>query len=160
MVFGCNGNGDTPSTSSEPTYTAETPTPVPTEIVTPPPTPTRTEPAFTETPYVIDGPVSIEMTSDKLIITNNTSATVYYYVFVKAIVGLIDWFPCENPEQCARLDKIEAGKSIEKGLTENKEDLIVYWWQLEQHPDQTWYADTTHEIVIEVQPNNQELVVQ
>ena len=111
------------------------------------------EPTVTETPYVIEGPVSIEMTSDKLTITNNTSSTVYYYVFVKAIVGLIDWFPCENPEQCASFDKIEAGESVEKGLTENKEDLIVYWWKLAQQADQTWYADTTHEIIIEADPS-------
>ena len=157
MIIGCNGDSESsPSPKPTPTLVDNTPiqseTPVipdPTPIdITPDPEITRDN--IDEILFSEEGTVSVELTSDRLTITNNTPDIVYYYVWPVNIVGLIDWFPCENPQQCEEYNSIEADKDAQIEIEKNATDLIVNWWQLIHNPDGTTSADSVHEVLIEI----------
>lgn len=152
MVIGCDsGNETAPLPTPTATVTESDISDIPdiTPIgMTPNPDVTRDE--SDETLFSEEGPLSVQLTADKLTITNNSPEVVYYYVWPVNIVGLIDWYPCENPEQCADYPSIESGQSAKRGIVANETDLIVYWWQLIHHPDGTTSAGSAHEVLIEI----------
>lgn len=152
MVIGCDsGNETTPLPTPTATVTesdiSDIPDATPIGIT---PSPEITHDESDEILFSEEGPVSVVLTSDALTITNNSPEVVYYYVFPVDLIGLIDWFPCENPEQCDGYNSIEAGKDVRMGIQKNAADLIVYWWQLIHYPDGATSADSVHEILIEI----------
>ena len=157
MIIGCDGGDETtPSPNSTQTTIENSPI-EPDDSSVPDTTPAETTSTPEVTPdksdeilFSQEGPVSVELTPDKLTITNNTSDIVYYYVWPVNIVKLIDWFPCENPEQCEEYNSIEAGQEAQIEIEKNATDLIVNWWQLIHNPDGTTSADSVNEILIEI----------
>ena len=153
----CDSNDETnPSPNSTPTMievvTTESDIPdvpevTPLEIT---PYPETTVDIPIEILFSEEGPVSIELTAESLTITNNLTDIVYYYVFPVDLVGLIDWYPCENLEQCAEFSSIEANTNTQIGIEKSVANLILYWWQLVDQPDGTTTAGSVNEILIEI----------
>ncbi len=148
IAIGCSGDDET-NPSSSPISTVLEPTPIQSE--TPGiPDPEITPDISSDILFSEEGPVSVQLTTDKLTIINNSPEVVYYYVWPVNLVGLIDWYPCENLDQCADYTSIESGQSAKRGITKNEADLIVYWWQLVHHTDGTTSADLVHEVLIKI----------
>lgn len=157
LGLGCDSDDETnPSPTSTSTVIGNVPTKSDVPDI-PDATPLEITPELDITPDISteilfseEGPVSVELTPEALTITNNLPEVAYYYVFPVDLVGLIDWYPCENPDQCAEFSSIESGKDTQMAIEKNAADLIVYWWQLVDQPDGTTTASSVHEVLIEI----------
>ena len=102
------------------------------------PNPIQTSASTPEVTPLQNEPVSIVPVSEELIITNNTTATVYYAIFRQEILPLIEWAPCQHPDRCQE-NTIAPGQTVQLKLQEiieeNTEVLTVFWWHLLKQSD-------------------------
>jgi hypothetical protein len=89
-------------------------------------------------------PVSVIVTANELVIANNTSETIYYTVFPQEDLPLIEWAPCQHPDDCVP-DRIEAGQSVRLTLQTiaNADTTIVtvFWWHLVKNSEGDGYHE-------------------
>lgn len=89
-------------------------------------------------------PVSVTLAADELVITNNTPDTLYYAAFPQEALPLIEWAPCQHPDDCAQ-DRLEAGQTVRLPLqtVANTDTTIVsvFWWHLVKNPEGDGYHD-------------------
>lgn len=106
-------------------------------------TPTQFTPAASTAPSE-DEPVSVIATPNELIITNNTPTAVYYAVYPQEDLALIEWEPCQHPDDCPQ-DRVEPGQSARLSLqtVTNTGTTIVtlFWWHLVEKSDGSGYHD-------------------
>ena len=90
-------------------------------------------------------PVSVTLATGELLISNNTPETIYYAVYPQEDLPLIEWAPCQHPDDCVQ-DRIEAGQSVRLPLqTISNADtttVTVFWWHLVKNPEGDGYHDT------------------
>jgi hypothetical protein len=102
------------------------------------------------------GEVTVVALSSKLIIWNHTSDAVYYVVFPRDLLPLIDWMPCSDPVTCT--NKIQPGNRItvkyDEFMPEQKDDeAVVYWWHLARRMDggiEQYAPDELRSIVVKL----------
>lgn len=117
------------------------PTVIPSVILSSP-THVPSEPSTPQNASSSGEPVSVIVSGDELIITNNTTSAIYYVVFPQEILPLIEWAPCQHPADCAEI-KIEAGQSVQLSLhiiaDANTTIITVFWWHLIEKTDGSGY---------------------
>jgi len=91
-----------------------------------------------------DEPVSVATIGDELAISNNTPETIYYVVFPQEILPLIEWAPCQHPDNCPQ-DRIEAGQRVHLPLktvaNADTNTVVIFWWHLVKNPEGDSYHD-------------------
>ena len=89
-------------------------------------------------------PVSVITTANELVISNNTPATIYYAAFPQEALPLIEWAPCQHPDDCAQ-DQLESGQNVRLNLQTiaNVDTAIVtlFWWHLVKDAKGDGYHD-------------------
>ncbi len=78
-----------------------------------------------------EGDVTVKVLVSNLIISNHTSEVVYYAVFPRDILPLLDWLPCSDPVRCT--NKIQPRRwavvKYDDFMGEKRDDeAVVYWW--------------------------------
>jgi hypothetical protein len=71
--------------------------------------------------------VTASITSSQLIIQNNTTNEIYYAVFEKSILAVIDWVPICREDNLIRPREFKARAFSESTFLPSKE-AVVYWW--------------------------------
>ncbi len=90
------------------------------------------------------GGVSVAATGSALRLTNQTQQPVFYAAFERGYLALILWAPCDDPEQCSR---VEPGQTISidynsiGGYEPGAREAVVYWWHLIQKADGSFAPD-------------------
>jgi hypothetical protein len=78
-------------------------------------------------------PVSIRLESRQLVLTNNTSEPILYEAFAQEILALIEWAPCDNPDECPE-KVVSPGETVRIGLrtvtNRDTKTLVVFWWNV------------------------------
>lgn len=112
--------------------------------VTSPPPARAALPTVSSTPDAPDEPVSVTITADALGIANNTPADIYYAVFPQEELALIEWAPCQHPNDCPE-ERIAAGQSISLSLQTVAQAettvITVFWWHLVENSGSNGYHD-------------------
>ncbi len=81
-----------------------------------------------------NAPVTLEISSVELTISNNTEGVIYHVVFPAEILPVIKWAPCLVLDRCDPGLKIAPGDQkvyrLDSIANEGTEELVVYWWRL------------------------------
>jgi len=83
-------------------------------------------------PGAYPGPLTIEVTPQELVLHNTTTRPIYYAVYPAQDLPLIEWAPCDDPNQCPD-SRIEPGREVRlAGLTFEPQtrEVAVFWWYL------------------------------
>ncbi len=81
-------------------------------------------------------PLSLSADGQLLQLTNSTEETLYYFIVPTALVSIIDWVPCREPESCP--DRVPPYRTVSVAyesfwwLESGREydDVTIYWWRL------------------------------
>ena len=95
--------------------------------------------------------VQVTVHNQTLNISNQTGSTIFYAVFPKSLIPLIDWMPCTDPDICP--NQVENGKSTTLTYAEvlggvEDDTVILYWWHLVRKTDGSYHFDNIHPLEI------------
>ena len=82
----------------------------------------------------VDEEVLVEKTEDAIIVTNETSSTIYTAMYERESLALLDMYICHNPGRC---EGVSSGQSETLKLQEvygykPGDEVVVWWWRLRE----------------------------
>ncbi len=83
----------------------------------------------------LSGNVMVSTSSGELLIDNQTESLVYYAIFETSKLSIIEWGPCEHPDNCEH-DPIGVGQSLLLNSSQvadylsGKTELTIFHWNL------------------------------
>ena len=99
-------------------------------------------------------PVTANLIDNEIVVANHTPETIYFAVFPQEDLPLIEWAPCQHPDNCAQ-DRIETGQNAYFPLTtianSDTNVITIFWWHLVENSDGNGYHNTVpSEIEVEI----------
>lgn len=97
-------------------------------------------------------PVTVDIESDALVVTNNTDNLIGYEAFPEEILVTIEWAPCDDPGYCQdRIVVPDETRRVDLRRLINKDTtvLVVFWWPLVEQADGQGYVVTdVHDVML------------
>ena len=97
--------------------------------------------------------LQVDAIPPRLILANESSATVYVVVIERNSLAVVDWIPCIDPVMCPGIqpgaDSIIRYDRI-TGYDSGEDEAVVYWWHLVPRSGGGYQPDEIRQVIVEL----------